>query len=230
MVDAWRAVDTTPPTSPGPTSYAFVSGSPIGSTIKTRVAWPAGSDDLSGVAVYAVRQSVNGGSWSTVSSGTTARSVDRSLTFLSSHVYQVRARDRAANYGTYVAGPAVKPTLYQQWSWAVTFGGTWRTSTSSSASGGSTKYATKAGSWVQFRFSGRAAAVVAPRSSSRGSVKVYVDGKYVSTVSTYQSSGQGRIVVFAKAWTASGTHTVKLVVVGTSGHPRFDIDAFAKLS
>jgi hypothetical protein len=73
-------------------------------------------------------------------------------------------------------------------------------------------------------------AVVAPRSSSRGSIKVYVDGSYVSTVSTYRSSGQSRIVVFSKAWSASGAHTIKLVVVGTSGHPRFDIDAFAKLN
>jgi subtilisin family serine protease len=230
MVDAWRAVDTTPPASPGPTSHSFVSGSAIGSTIKTRVAWPAGSDDLSGVAAYGVRQAVNGGAWSWITTATTARSLDRSLTFTSSYRFQVRARDRAANYGAFVDGPLVKPALYQQWSSALTYGGTWRTTTSSSASGGSTKYATKAGSWVQFRFTGRAVAVVAPRSSSRGSIKVYVDGSYVSTVSTYRSSGQSRIVVFSKAWSASGAHTIKLVVVGTSGHPRFDIDAFAKLN
>jgi hypothetical protein len=48
----------------------------------------------------------------------------------------------------------------------------------------------------------------------------------VKTVSTYSSSAQSRHVIFGQTWATSGAHKVKLVVVGTSGHPRVDIDAF----
>jgi hypothetical protein len=33
-------------------------------------------------------------------------------------------------------------------------------------------------------------------------------------------------VVAARSWLRSGTHTIKLVALGTAGHPRIDIDAF----
>ena len=82
---------------------------------------------------------------------------------------------------------------------------------------------------MSFRFSGRAVAVVAPRSRARGAAKVYVDGIYVRTVSLYRRTTTARSVVFARSWTTRGTHTIKLVLVGTAGHPRFDIDAFAIL-
>ena len=45
-------------------------------------------------------------------------------------------------------------------------------------------------------------------------------------MSAYRSSSQSKIVLFARNWSTSGTHKVKLVLTGTSGHPRFDIDAF----
>ena len=60
MADAAAAIDHTDPTASAPNSYAFVTGIAIGSTISTRVRWPAGTDDLSGVGSYALRQSVNG--------------------------------------------------------------------------------------------------------------------------------------------------------------------------
>ena len=82
---------------------------------------------------------------------------------------------------------------------------------------------------MSFRFTGRAVAVVAPRSRARGSAKVYMDGAYVGTVSLYRRTTAARSVVFGRSWTTRGTHTIKLVLVGTVGHPRFDIDAFAIL-
>jgi hypothetical protein len=230
IVNAQRALDTTTPIAAAPNSFSFPTGSTIGSSIRTRVRWPAATDDLSGVQRYTVGQSVNDGAYSTVTSSATGLWIDRSLTFQSRNRFRVRATDRAGNTGGYAIGPQVQPKLYQQTTSYVTYSGTWRTSTSSSYSGGSTRYATTKGAWVQFSFSGRAVAVVAPKSTSRGSVKVYVDGVYVSTVSTYRGSAQNRVVIFAKHWSAPGPHKVKLFVAGTSGHPRFDIDAFAKLN
>jgi hypothetical protein len=34
------------------------------------------------------------------------------------------------------------------------------------------------------------------------------------------------VVVWQGTWATSATRTIKLVVVGTAGHPRVDIDAF----
>jgi hypothetical protein len=36
-------------------------------------------------------------------------------------------------------------------------------------------------------------------------------------------------IVFVANWAVSGTHTLKIVVKGTSGHPRVDVDAFIRL-
>jgi subtilisin family serine protease len=227
VADAASALDTTDPTAFAPNSYAFVTGIAMGSSITTRVRWPAGTDDLSGVASYALRQSVNGAAWTTVTASTTALSSDRSLAFSKGYRYRVRAHDKAGNTGDYVDGPLVTPKLTQQTGSGVTYGGTWTTSSSSSASGGSTRYATKAGAWVQFSFTGRAVGLITPKGSSRGSAKVYVDGTYVGTTSEYRSSSQSRVVLFARNWGSSGSHTVKFVLTGTSGHSRFDVDAWA---
>jgi hypothetical protein len=39
----------------------------------------------------------------------------------------------------------------------------------------------------------------------------------------------GRRIVFAKSWSSSGTHTIRIVVLGTPNRPRVDIDAFEVL-
>jgi hypothetical protein len=72
--------------------------------------------------------------------------------------------------------------------------------------------------------------MITPKGSSRGSAKVYVDGVYVGTTSEYRSSSQSKIVLFARNWGSSASHKVKFVLTGTSGHPRFDVDAFAWIS
>jgi subtilisin family serine protease len=226
---ALRALDTTSPTSMPPTSHAFVVDSVLGTGITTRIGWPAATDDLSGINFYAVQQQTNLGAWSTLMTANTTRSIDRPLTIASTYRFQVRAKDRAGNYGTYAAGPLVQPGIYQEGTAAARYGGTWTSAKSSTASGGRTRYATKAGAWVEFSFTGRGIAVVAPKGSSRGSVKVYIDGVYIKTVSAYRSSGRARVIVFSKAWASSAGRKIKLVVVGTSGHPRFDIDAFVIL-
>ena len=229
IASAATVIDDLEPTATAPNSYAFVTGGALGSTIKTRVRWPAGTDDLSGVASYALRQSVNGAAWTTVTAQTTSLSNDRSLSFSKAYRFRVRAHDKAGNTGAYVDGPQVTPKLTQQNGTGVTYSGTWTTQSSSSASGGSTRYATKTNAWVQFKFTGRAVAVIAPKGSSRGTIRVYIDGTSVGTVSAYRSSSQSKVVLFARNWSSSGSHTVKLLVLGTSGHPRFDIDAFAYL-
>jgi hypothetical protein len=66
-------------------------------------------------------------------------------------------------------------------------------------------------------------------SLTRGSARIYVDGTYVTTISLH-GAAESRQVVYAKRFAALGTHTIKIKVVGTAGHPRVDVDAFLFLN
>ena len=65
---------------------------------------------------------------------------------------------------------------------------------------------------------------------TRGSAKVYLDGVYVKTVSLWASANTSRNVVFGRNWGTMGSHTLRIVVAGTSGHSRVDVDAFVRLT
>ena len=227
IVDAYRALDGIAPVAANPNSFGFVVGSQMSSTSAVvRVGWPAASDDRSGIGAYSLGQRAGVGDWTTSSPSTSARTADRTLTIGTAWGLRVRARDGAGNLGTWTSGTTITPLRYQETSATVSYSGTWHGLTTSSASGGHERYATRKGASVTFRFTGRAFAIVAPKGTSRGSARLYVDGVYVSTVSLHRSSWTPRIVVAARSWSTSGSHTVKLVVVGTAGHPRVDVDAF----
>ncbi len=232
IVDAYRALDATPPVDHAPTTHGFALGSVLGTTTTAvgRVGWPAATDDLTGVAAYAVQVQVNGGGWSTVTSSTTARTANRTVVFKSKYAFRVRARDGAGNWGAYATGPMVVPKLFQESSSLVTYHGIWAKSTSTTASGHATRFSTHAGAYASIRFNGRAFAVVMPKGSTRGSAKLYVDGVYVATIDTHRTTSSSRVIVATGWWSSSGAHTVKIVVVGTSGHARIDLDAIAVMT
>ena len=197
-------------------------------TVPVRVGWTAA--DPSGVAADTLQRSISGGAWSGVHLGAaTATSVDASLPVGSSVRHQVRATDRLANTSDFVPGPLVKASVTQQTSSAVTWSGTWHSVSSGSASGSSLRYATSAGAAATFRFSGSSVAWVAARGTTRGQARVYVDGVYAKTISLRASSGQSRSIVFTRNWSAYKAHTLRIVVVGTAGRPRVDVDAFVRL-
>jgi len=83
--------------------------------------------------------------------------------------------------------------------------------------------------YATFSFAGRSVAFLSYKSSTRGSVKIYVDGVYKKTVSLYSTTVRTRQLVFSYSWAAYGSHKLRLVVVGTAGHPRVDVDGFAVL-
>ena len=59
----------------------------------------------------------------------------------------------------------------------------------------------------------------------RGTASVYVNGVKVSTVNLRASTAQALRVAWKASWTSSASRTVKIVVDGTAGHPRVDLDA-----
>jgi archaellin len=52
-----------------------------------------------------------------------------------------------------------------------------------------------------------------------------IDGVGVATINLHATSLHYRRIVFAKSWVTSGTHTIRIVVSGTAGHARVDLDA-----
>jgi CSLREA domain-containing protein len=219
--------DKTAPTATTPKATLRTNVSLDGTSLGVHLAW-GGSDNANGSGVdhYVLAQSTNGDSFATIASSVSARSFNLPLAPSKTYRFRVRAVDRDGNASGWVAGPTFSTKLTQQT--GATFSAGWATKTDPLASGGSTRAATKAGAWAKYSFTARSFALVTTVGPGRGKVKVYVDGVLRSTVDlggalTYRKQ------VYQRTWTSSGTHTVKLVVVGTSGRPRVDVDAFARL-
>jgi VCBS repeat-containing protein len=220
--------DTLPPTLATPTAR-FDTGSKLTSTIKVRLGWSA-SDSGIGVKSYDVQQSTNGGtSWATLYSGTTATSAKRSLALRIAYTYRFRARDKGGRLSAWSVPTTFTPTPYQESTTLATYSSGWKTAFISSASGDHTKFAKSRGASTTFAFTGRAVSLVAPRSSSRGKAEIRVDGVVVATVNLYRASTDARRLVWSRSWSAVGPHVVRVRVLGTTGHPRFDVDLWAVL-
>jgi hypothetical protein len=224
--------------APGPDVTAPVSAagvltpkldSALSSTggIPTRFRWTA-SDVGTGIASQQLQVKRDSGSWQSVSVTSSQRSASLSLKPSSTYSVRVRAKDKVGQLGQW-STRTIRTTLYQESStkWAWSSG--WRRVSSSSASGGYTRYASRTGAKARATVSARSIAIVSPKSSGRGAARIYVDGVKVATVKLYVSPTGARRVLYQQSWSTTSTHTVTVEVVGTSGHPRVDIDALAVL-
>jgi hypothetical protein len=104
--------------------------------------------------------------------------------------------------------------------------GAWTHSTGTAFMGGSDIHAVKAGASMTYTYDSQVFAWVSEYGPGRGSAKVYQDGILKATVSLYAKANTGPEVVWSNWFTAIGPHTIKVVVVGTAGHPRVDVDGF----
>ena len=217
------------PTLVAPGTY-LRAGRTLGtSTVPVRIGWVA--TDPSGIAATGLQRSVNGGSWASTSlPGTAAMAADSAVPIGGTARQRVRATDTKANTSDWLAGGLVTATVFQQWSGTVAWTGSWQTTGWSGASGGSVRMASGRGASTTFRFTGSSVAWVAAKGSTRGGAWVYVDGAFAGSVNLHSTTGQSRAIVFARNWLASGAHTLRIVVAGTPGHPRVDVDAFIRLT
>ena len=226
LVDAFRAIDAVPPTASAASAFGFLTGSVVGTTtIRARAMWPAAVDDLTGIQSYDAALSARGGAFRTQVVGTTARTAYSTLAFKTPYTVRIRARDRAGNLSGWVVGRTFEPRIYQETTSFATYHGTWSSTLARGSSAGRERSSTRAGASVTFQFTGQAFGIVATRGPSRGQAKVWIDGAYLGVIDLHSAATKSRVVVLNRAWTARGSHTVKFVVVGTSGHPRFDVDA-----
>ena len=219
------SVPTTTKVRPGLRAGLPLEGASTAQRLLGRVLWN-GSDSGSGIASYEVGRSYDGGAYLTIASGVTAAYLDVTLNPGHTYKFRVRARDKAGNVGAWVSTYTWRPARVQNSSSSVTYTGSWASSSNAANSGGSVKASSTAGASASFKFTGRAVAFVTTLDELGGQVRVYVDGAFQATVDTYAASPTYRQIVFSKAWSSYATHTIKLVVVGTAGHPRVELDAF----
>ena len=228
-------LDSTFPTATAP-KQELIKGSALGqyqavpATVPVKVSW-TGADAGSGVARYSleVRDRGLGFRIATTTPGTTYTNLQTwkpaGSTANYSWQYRVTPEDDGGNIGDPATGSLLTPTNYQQTHSAFTYSTGWSSSSNAKYSGGSVKYSSKVGASASFKTSGRSFGFVTTRASTRGKVKVYVDGSYKGTITLTSSATKYRYIAYATTFTATGTHTIKLVVA--SG--RVDVDAFIVL-
>lgn len=139
--------------------------------------------------------------------------------------WSMKAYDRAGNTAT--ASVAGTPVVVQESS--ATKSGTWTTRSSSSYLGGKSYSSSSKGASLSWTFTGRSVALVASRATTSGQAYVYVDGVKVSTVDLKSSTTKYRDALWTKSWSSSAKHTVKIVVVATSGRPTITTDGIVYL-
>ena len=196
-------------------------------TYTVQAAWPAATDPSDAIVAYQVQLSTNGVWGRTITlAGTTRAARYSGLRFWSSYNVRVRAQDSDGDWSLWAQPSAgFNTAAVGDRSSRLTYRGTWRKVLSSSATNGTLTASTARGASVRHTFTGRGVALVAPLGPGRGRATVYVDGRYRATVDLKAVRYHARRVVYALDLGATGSHTIELRVLGTSGRPTVALDA-----
>ena len=81
-----------------------------------------------------------------------------------------------------------------------------------------------AGRSASLTFIGNRVSWLSATGPNMGSARVYINGSLVSTVSLYSATPVARKLVFGRTFSTTATRTIRIVVVGTPGHPRVIVD------
>lgn len=219
--------DSTPPAIIAAPNPVVRNGTLDGASIPITVAW-SGDDNSggSGPSHFELAESTDGGTtWTVLTTTNTTGRQDRSVASGGSIRYRARIVDLAGNVSAWVAGDNVTPTL-QQSTIGVSTTGAWSTATSTSYSGGSTRYTSAAGASATFTFTGRSVGLVMTRLVGGGDFQFKFDGGATSLYVGPWSTTTYQIVRGSTSWAAAGSHTVTLSAVGNG---RVDFDAIVIL-
>ncbi|GAA1231324.1 hypothetical protein GCM10009657_03490 [Oryzihumus leptocrescens] len=142
-----------------------------------------------------------------------------------STTFALKATDAAGNTGS--ASTVVTPAILQETS--AVRSGSWTSRSSSSYLGGYSLSTSALNASLTWKFTGRSVAWVVSRASSSGQAAVYVDGVKVATVDLRSSTALYRNAIWARTWSTSATHTVKVVNLATAGRPTITTDGIVYL-
>jgi hypothetical protein len=207
-----------PSGKPGPVQAHLIQKSVLSSgtnpTVPYKISWTQGTCRAG--SAYTV--TVTTGGSSTVPFGGTALSATINLAVGAGYTVAVACGGDSSIDAFTSAG-------FQEGSASYT--GTWRSTSFTGAWGGTARYTAAASASATFHCSScQALAWVTDEDSAHGSAKVFIDGVLKATVNTQSSSKLNRVVAYKFEWAANGAHTLRIVNVATSGHPRVSVDGF----
>lgn len=199
------------------------------SSIPVREIWAKASDP-NGICGYELRQSVNGGPFNEVTLPTPkSTSVALSLNPSTTYSFELRATNCLGQSSAWAVQPSFSPLVWQESSNNVKYTGTWAAQSVGSAYGGALKYSTSKNATVSETVQGTGVAWVSETGPTFGKATVFIDGLAVKTVNLFTATLQPRQIVWKQEWSTKTTRTIKIVVKGTAGHPRVDLDAILAL-
>jgi hypothetical protein len=210
--------DTTAPVFTANPTLSLRTGTVNTTAVPVTLGWKATDDKaLKETRLTSPQTAVFGPTWTannrTSNSGTAS-------------TWSLTAYDVAGNYRT--ASAAYTPVILQETSAVKT--GTWTARSSTSYLGGKSYSSGSTGASLSWTFTGRSASWVVSRASTSGQAYVYVDGVKVSTIDLKSSTTLYRQAIWTKTWSSSAKHTVKIVVVGTSGRPTVTTDGLVYIN
>ncbi|MFE9174114.1 N-acetylmuramoyl-L-alanine amidase [Streptomyces kebangsaanensis] len=209
--------ETTAPTFPVKPALALRTGTVNTTAVPVTLSWKASDDAaLKEVRLTAPTTATYGPA--TTSAGLTAKSGAATTWSLTAH-------DQAGNTGT--ATVSGTPVIVQETS--ATRTGTWTGKSSTSYLGGKSLTSSAKDASLTWTFTGRSVAWLVSRAATSGQAHIYVDGTKAATVDLKSATAKYRDAIWTKTWSTSAKHTVKVVVVGTSGRPAVTTDGIVYL-
>ncbi|HEX5589322.1 MAG TPA: S8 family serine peptidase [Candidatus Limnocylindrales bacterium] len=213
-----------------PTAFApgfnIRAGEMLGtSAVPFIMSWKPATDPSSAIAGYQMAERIDGGTLRSVAytaAGTT--SLRRAITPGHIYTWSVRARDGAGNWSPWAETRNFRVVNVPERSSAVKYAGTWSTTYTSVAYGGTRRTTTTRGATATFTVWGTSAVIVGTMGPTRSNGEVWVDGKKVATFSGYSPTTKNRAILAYVQLGAAATHTVVVKNLGTSGRARLDVD------
>jgi subtilisin family serine protease len=216
------------PTAARPTS-SLIDGAWLGrADLRVRVSWPKATDPSSAIAGYEVESSRNGAAWTSTIARTAAQlEAGYTVNLNTSYRFRVRAVDTAGHWSPWVQSAlSTRITIVDDRSAGVIRHGSWGRVTIPTAWSSTVTGARRAGATLSMTFTGHDIAVVGPKNPRLGWAKIYLDGRYITTISMWRATGASRQVAFTHHFASGGQHTIWFRVYGTSGRPLVQLDAF----
>jgi hypothetical protein len=219
--------DKTAPTMGAVTQRLAVDRQITSTTEPVSFNWSA--SDAGGISAYSVYLQRDGGAWSKDTNiSSTATGITYTLSIGHSYRLAVAAQDAAGNWSTYGYSPTFTAKTFDDKQFSAS--NVWTRYPLADAFAGTYSAAKGAGVSRSLSFTGRDVALVAPQFSNAGQATIYCDGASPFTIDLYSAATTTRNVVASCHFATRATHTMKVVVAGTTGRPWVGIDAFEYLS
>ncbi|MFD4975745.1 N-acetylmuramoyl-L-alanine amidase [Streptomyces sp. NPDC058424] len=209
--------ETTAPTFPTKPALALRTGTVSTTAVPVTLSWKAADN----AALKEVRLTAP----AAATYGPTTTGASLTATSDAASTWSLTAYDQAGNTGT--ATVSGTPVIVQETAAAKT--GTWTSKSSTSYLGGNSFTSSAKNASLTWTFTGRSVAWLVSRASTSGQADIYVDGTKTATVDLKSATTKYRDAIWTKTWPTSAKHTIKIVVVGTTGRPAVTTDGIVYL-